>query len=156
MKSNLFPKLLSVILSMFLIVSFASCSSKTAINNEIFTTSAENIGENVIDISEQYEDYPHIISCLGFEDENMHVEFFQIENKDKATGVFNSNKQIIESYKGSMSRTSSFSTSNFQKYSLTTNDTYYICERVENTVIYAEALASQANALDDFLASIGY
>ena len=157
MKRRIIFGLLIAAIFLLCIVIMTACGSKEAVSAETFKQKAEELNYTVVDLTDQFEDYPHVLKCYVFaNDEDIHVEFYEVENADKATGMFNTNRATIESYKGTVSSNSEVNLNSYSKYTLKTDEMYYVAERVGATMIYAECAKANAKILDDFINALGY
>lgn len=145
-----------IFIIVLLLFSLTACQSKEPVTADVFQTTLEAQQYTVVDITDQYAGFEHILRALATEADGVHIEFFEINSKDNATAMFNNNQATVEAYKGSSSSSSSTSTSNYQRYSLTTSDTYYIIERVDTTMVYAYSDKAQKEALDGIFTELGY
>lgn len=156
MKRNGKKALAIILLSVVVALLLTSCKSKEPVTADVFKETVESLGYTAIDITEQYADYPSVLKSFGFEENDIHMEFLEIDNHDNATAFFNGNKAQIELYKGSASASSSVNMGSYQKYTLKASEKYYLVERVSTTFIYAYSDKSESEKLDNIIKALGY
>lgn len=142
-----------VLLIIALAISLTACQSKEPVTAEFFIEKVEALGYQALDVTDQYDESSHVLKVVNVEYGSIHIDFVEIDGTDNATGVFNTNKTTVESYKGS---TSSVSTGKYDKYTMKTSEKYYIVERVGTTVIYAYCDKSESESLDNIIKELGY
>jgi ribosomal protein L11 methylase PrmA len=144
---------LTIVLMMFM----TACSNKKPIEANMYREKLEKMGYQVVDITDQYHNKePSILKVLGNESNGLHMEFFEIDTMDHATGLFNVNKQKVESYKGSVSATTSVSIGDYRKYTLKTAEKYYAIVQIGKTLIYSYCDKSNSEKLDAILKDLDY
>lgn len=141
---------------MLFMLLLSACSSKDPVTAEHFQKSLENQGYQILDITEQYANFEHIQKALGTKKGSHHIEFLELNTTDNATAVFNGNKARVEKFKSSGSVDSSVSAANYQKYSLTTSETFYIVSRIDKTLVYAYSAKADKETLQEILSALGY
>lgn len=149
-------KILGFFLLALLAMSLTACSSKEAATADAFQKKLESLGYEVVDITAQYAQFEHIQKALGLEKGGVHIEFFKINSKDAATAMFNGNSERVKKFKSSGAVESSVSVSNYQTYSLTTDETYYTVSRIDDTLIYAYSSKEKKDVLQDILSGLDY
>ena len=147
--------LLGLILVMTILVT--GCSKK-AITAADFKTIMEERGYSIIDATSQFSGYGYVKSAyiaLGT-DEEFQIEFYEMSSVDKAVSFYNNNKAIFESSKSSAAVESTVNMGNHSKYTLTTNGSYKIVSRIENTVVYLDVAEDKKDIVKDILEALGY
>jgi hypothetical protein len=136
---------------------FTGCGSKTALTADEFTSTAQDNGLTVSDVSEQYEAYGVYDSAIiAQSDDDWQVEFYVLTDEDNASDMFASNQEQFESAKKSSSTESSKSVGNYETYGLTSGGNYmYIC-RVDNTVLFVNASDDYKDDIKAFVETLGY
>ena len=150
-----FKKVIVMTLATALLLSITACKNKEPIPASAYKEKVQEMGYQVVDITEQYSQ-PFILQVYGNELDGLHMEFFQTDTLDNSVGIFNTNKQIIETYKGSSSVESSVSLGHYKKYTLKTSDKYYVIVQLEKTFIYSYANKTDSAKLDDIIKVLGY
>ena len=147
--------LFSILIMMAFMVS--GCSKK-AITAETFEIKMESKGYDVEDVTSQYSSQIDIKK--GYvaidEDGEYQIEFYELGDNDTAISMYDNNKSVFESSKGSVSSEASVSGSNFSKYSLSTGGKYKVICRVDNTLIYLNVPSSKKDEVKKVLDSLGY
>ena len=125
-----------------------------------FQSKMEELGYQVEDGTEHYAQFDHVEKCLAFASEleggKMNVQFFEINTKENATGMFINNKEETIKKKSGVSSESSSSNNSYSEYKLTTGDTYYIVEQVGTTLIVARCPKAFKEKLDEVITAINY
>jgi ABC-type uncharacterized transport system auxiliary subunit len=150
---NFHSKTMILALALLLMLSMTACQSKTPITADVFQQKMEAAGHTVVDSSEQYAGYPHVLKVLVSNSDILHLEFFEIDTLDNAAGVFSSNKTTVEAYNGV---SSSVQVNNYQKYTTKTSEQYYVVVQVEKTLVYAFCNAADSSKLDQVINDLGY
>lgn len=150
-------KLISIMAIMVLTLSLSACKSKDPINASTFQEELETQKYTVQDITSEYAEHAHILKALGAQTNDVHIEFFEIDNKDNAAAMFSTNKKTIEGYKtGSGASDASVSNGSYEKYAVTTSEAYYTVVRVDKTMIYAYSTRDSKDTLKDIIKKLGY
>jgi len=155
-KRKILRALCLCLLPAMLIVSFIGCRKIEAVTAAEFQTAMEDLEYTVSDITKEYAQYNYIQKCVGFEDNGLHVEFFEIDTKDNAVGFYKTNKAAFENKKSGVSTETSVEIGSYCIYKLKTGDTYYVVEQVGKTAIYAYCPREGASRLDDVIKAIKY
>lgn len=149
-------RVFSTLFTIACMLSLTACKSRDPITADAFKEKVEGLEYTTVDITDQYESYPHMQKVLLCADERLHVEFCEIDSNDNAAAMFSGNKAQVEAYKGNTSSESSVNTGNYQKYTLKTAEKYYLVERVGSTLIYAYCEKSESENLDRIIEELGY
>jgi len=136
-------------------LSLTGCKSRTPITAAQFQESMEKQEFTVTDISNEYSDSEHITKVLHAERGNTVIEFCELNSNDSAAGIFNGNKERVEGFKSAGSE-SSVSSGKYQRYSLTTSESFYSIIRVEKTFINAYCDKADKDVLNDLISELGY
>ncbi len=145
-----------VLFAVALIFSLTACQSREPITADTFREKVEALTYTPVDITDQFTDYPQIVTAVGIDKDGLRVEFYELDGADNATAFFNGNQAQVELKQGSTSASTSVSTSSYQKYTLKTSETYYLLERVETTVIYSYCDSADTATLDNLITELGY
>ena len=145
-----------VILVISLMVTLTACRTREPVTSDVFKEKAEDLGYTVSNITDQYAQYTYILKCVGFETDSIHMEFFEIDSSDNAVSFFDANKTQVETYKSSGTTETSVSVNSYQKYTLKTQEKYYIVVQVGTTAIYSYCDKSESEQLDNLIKAIDY
>lgn len=127
-------------LVVFLIVvlfSLTGCMNKKALSVDEVKSIVEKNGFQVTDTKYKYESFDYITDVLQLGDSNFYIQFIVTNDTEKAKQLFESNKQIIDSYRKGTYTNSSTNGKNYETYKLVSNGYYMYVSRVDNTLIYA-------------------
>lgn len=152
-------KLIKLVCGMLVIVlamSMTACKSREQISADVFKEKVESVGYTVVDATEDYADSPQILKCVEIETDSLYLQFLEIDSNDNATAIFNIGKSQAETFKGNGAVESSVSVGNYQKYTLKTNEKYYVTARVGATAIYAHCDKAESEQLDGIIKELNY
>ena len=149
-------KLFCFALLALLLLCLPACSDKAPATADQFQKKLEAQEFQIVDVTGQYAQFAHILKALGTEKGSLHIEFLEINSNDNAAAMFQGNRARVEKFKASGAVESSVSAANYQKYSLTTSETFYVVSRIEKTLIYAYSAKADKDALQDILTSLDY
>jgi hypothetical protein len=144
---------LMLMVSAFLV--FSACGNKTAATPQEFQSAMEQLGYQVVDISDQYEDgYTAYLAINA--DSTYQIEFYQLPSVDLAAQAYSVNRDDFESLTGDSSTYVETSGTNSAKYALTSNDTYYYVSYINDTLVYVTASDSYKDEINAAIDTIGY
>lgn len=146
-------------LCMVMFLSLTGCGNKKAITSEKFILLAEEQGLNTTDLTlEAAATYSYVKSAVfAYNTEgDLQVEFYVLEDKDKAKSLFNGNKSIVEEGKTGSYKDKSINLANYNTYEISTNGFYVYISRVDNTLFYAEASESYKDEIKALVKKMGY
>lgn len=150
----------SIILGfMCLLIVFAltGCGNKKSITTDDFKSMAQNHSYTTTDVISQYASYDYIKEATVARSSNdWQVEFYVLDGNANATSMFNTNKEIFETYKSGSTSESSSNIGNHSSYSLTTSDYYMHLCRVNNTLLYVKVANTYKNEVTNFINELGY
>ena len=149
-------KSVCLVLIAALALSLTACKPKDPVTANDFRAHLEAQGQTVVDITDQYAGYAHVRTAFAAEFDSVHIEFFEINNRDNTNAMFKTNKEMVEAFKGNTSVNTSVSISNYQKYTLNTADNHYVVSQIETTLIYAYCAKADSDTLDTILKDLGY
>ncbi len=151
--------ILAILTIALLAMTFTGCSSKEPLTSSSFEEQMTEAGYIVADCTEQYAEVDYIKKCyvaLSDEEAKYQIEWYEISDADTAVQFFNTQKTIFEQSEGSTSATTSVNGTNSSKYTLSTNGTYKLLSRIENTVIYIDCDSDYKDAVQEVLKTLGY
>ncbi len=152
-------KLISALLTVALSVTLMGCSAKEPITSASFEEQMTEAGYIIADCTEQYAEAAYIEKCyvaLSDEEANYQIEWYEISDNDTAVQFFNTQKSIFEESAGNASATTSLNGTNSNKYTLSTDGTYKLLSRIDNTVIYVDCDSEYKDAVQETLKALGY
>ena len=151
-------KIVLGVLLLTLALCLTGCFSKTAVSSSEFTTKMSELGYTVVDISDQYTstDYVNHVMVAQNTFSNYQIEYFELSTSDYATQAYLTNISTMENSKGSMSSSTSFTGSNYQKQTQTSNGEYWVVSRVDNTFVFAHTSDTNKDAVNNALDALGY
>lgn len=149
-------RLLYLLLFILMALSLSACKSREPITADIFQEKLKSQEYEVADATVQYTEVEQILMTQVAEKGSVHIEFYEMDSKDSAAAIFNGNKQKIEGYKSGSNVATSVSLGSYQKYNLTTSETYYIVIQLDQTFIYAYSDQADKKILDGIIEDIGY
>lgn len=123
-----------LLLSLF---TLTGCFTKQALTTDEVKSKVSEIGFNVSDAKSEYADYDHIIESLELGNSNFYIQFFVVNDEEKAKILFNNNKEIIDGNRNGTYKNSSTSGKNYETYELESDGKYMYVSRIDNTIIYA-------------------
>ena len=145
------------IICIFILTAFSGCTKQNAITNSKFEEKAKEKGFTVGDATAQYESYDYIkTATVAQSPDGWQVEFYVLDEDANAVSMFNTNKQIFETYKGNASVEKSKSVSNYSMYSLVSSGYYMHLYRIDNTLMYVKVDEEYKDAAREFVGSLGY
>lgn len=152
-------KLVIFALCMVMFLTLTGCGKKKAITSEKFTSLASEQGLNTTDLTlEAAATYGYVKSAVFAYNTigDLQVEFYILENNDKAKSLFNSSKSIVETRKTGSYKDKSVNLANYNIYEISAGGSYVYMSRVDNTLFYAEASDSYKNEIKSLVKKMGY
>ena len=151
-------KLLFCGLFLFVAVFMLTGCGLNKITAEDFKRMAEEDGLTVSDITSSYSSYSYIKKIYIAKHSNgWKVEFYELDSEEKATQIYTTNKnKFLSSSPSTNSSSSTLTTDQGERYSLTVNGYYkHVC-RIGDTFVYANINADYKDEAIKFLKKIGY
>lgn len=147
---------LGILFFAFLVL-FTGCGKKKAITSDTFKEKAEASGYTIIDANVQYAAYGYVKEAyIARSDNGYQIEFYVFEDGDYAKGMFNTNKEIIENINGINKMKTEVNLANYNKFSVTTDNTYGYLSRIDNTLVYINTTKENKKEISKFLKKINY
>jgi len=88
--------------------------------------------------------------------EEMYVGLYELKNENDSQGIFLISKNDIQKEKQGKSSETNISTEHYEKYTLNSRTLYWVCIRVDNTILTSTVSESNRDILDNFIKEIGY
>lgn len=133
------------------------CGNKKAISTSTFKSITEENNYITSDVTNQSISYEYVNEAtVAQSSEGFQIEFYVLDSESNAINMFNTNKDIFESYKGNTSTETSSNIGNNTIYTLTSNGYYMHLCRVDNTLLYVRVLDSYKDSVKDIIKKIGY
>lgn len=142
---------------LLILLGVTGCGNKTAISTSTFKSITEENNYITSDVTNQYISYEYVNEAtVAQSSEGFQIEFYVLDSESNAISMFNTNKDIFESYKGNASTETSSNIGNNTSYTLTSNGYYMHLCRVDNTLLYVRVLDSYKDSVKDIIKKIGY
>ena len=150
-----------LILNAFVVLTMiccTGCGNKTAITTEKFSSTMQEKGFYITDVTEQFSAYEFVnaVTIATEPSGNYQIEFYDLADTENAIASFNTNKETFEQYKGSSSTESSVDVNNHSSYSLTSNGKYMCVSRIDNTMIYVDVPENFKKEVKEIIDKLGY
>ncbi|MBQ8249729.1 MAG: hypothetical protein IJY93_07625 [Clostridia bacterium] len=146
-----------VMLIVSLILLLSACTSdKTAKTADEFTTLMEGKGFTVLDVTEDTETNGLANAVLIAMNDNYQIEFYDLIDNESGEGVFYNNQDIFDSANSVKTMSTEVSTSNYNYYSFTGGDEFYLIARIDNTMLYCVAAKDYKTEIKDIVKELGY
>lgn len=148
--------LLTVVAAVLLVVCCAACSmTKTAMTASEFESRAKEAGFELVDAADQFQAGEVESVTLAVKAEYK-MEFYVLPSEDQTKSAFAANQAKFESAKGSAASSKSVSIGNYSYYYQTTQESFYLVSRVDDTMLYCVADAQYKDAILDLAKKWGY
>ncbi len=148
---------IAVVISILTLFILTGCGNKTAASIETFEQVSKEHGNEIIDITDQYQSYENLEKVIISKNtDDWNVEFYILNSEDSARSMFNLNKETFEKEKKDISSQSSSSFGNYETYTLTTGDYYMHLCRVDNTFLYVKVNKENKDAVKKLIKDLGY
>lgn len=152
-------KKIKTLILLILCVLLSACSSnKTAISIDEFKEKMRDDSYYVVNSKEQFSEYDYIIDSYIAINSNktFQIEFYKLSDIDNSVAFYNYNKDIFDASKTSNSAYTDVNLNNISKYTLTTEDSYKVLSRIDDTVIYVNTNKEYKDEIKSILKKIGY
>ena len=156
-KKNYLPYIIGGAVALVVIggcIYFFTGSRKTAIDATTFSKLASENGFQTYDMTGNYADYDYVENAtLAQNNENLgvQVEYYNLASEDDAKEIYQLNKQEIDDTKEDGDKVKSKSGRNYELYYSEGSSSYkYVC-RIQDTMIYTEVPAENADIVKDFI-----
>lgn len=152
MKKNLF--LFSLLFSMLLILT--GCGNKKVITTDKFIDITEKNGFVTKDVLDQFSNTDVLDATIANYNSDFQLEFYVLDSTEGAKEMFLNNKNIFETYKGSVSKYSSTDIGNSSTYVLESSGYYMYLSRVDNTLLYVKVDDIYKERVKSIIKELGY
>jgi len=132
-----------------------ACSPREALTAEEFTLRMANEGHMVLNISDTI-DMPGAETYIVVEVGNVEVEFLVFETEAQARNMYNIMLGLMEDGRGTVSSHRETNAANFNRITQTSSGIFEALTRVENTLLYIFADASDRAEAEAILELLGY
>mgnify|MGYP004662872861 CR=1 FL=1 len=148
---------IAVVISVLTLFILTGCGNKKAATVETFEQVSKEHGNEIVDITDQYQKYENIEKAIISKNtDNWNVEFYILNSNDSASSMFNLNKETFEEESEGASSQTSASFGNYETYTLTTGDYYMHLCRIDNTFLYVKVKKENKDAVKKLVKDLGY
>ena len=148
-------KIFSSFICFIMVLFLVGCSNKTKIEGSKFREEMEKNGYIVIDTIVSQDDSEK--NFVAQEKEGKYqIEFYELSSKDKAKEKFSNYKKGIDNENTNNFKKKSVKTGNYEKYTLETDDIYFLISRIDNTMIYLSVDTEYKNDINKIIKELGY
>lgn len=151
-----FGNLIACITMIVTAILMTGCGNKEAISSSEFKSIMGSKGYDVQDATSQFSAYDYVKQVYIALNDEYQIEFYELSDEDKAVSFFETNKTIFEDSKSSTSSQVSTSIGNHSKYALSSDESYKVVSRIDNTVIYLNVDEEYKDEVKDLLEDLGY
>jgi len=144
-----------IALFLVLIVLLIGCDlNRDPYTSKSFKDFMESEGWTVHSISdESNEDFE---SLLVAEKDGVEIQFAVMNSKKIAKSLFKENKQTFEDYDSRISSNSDISIGNYNDYTRTVDDYYFVVSRIDDTLLFAAVDKEDKSIIKDITKKLGY
>ncbi|MFI3307815.1 MAG: hypothetical protein R3Y21_04530 [Mycoplasmatota bacterium] len=131
---------------------------KVALTEETFESYMEEKGLLISDITDQVSDYDYVeyIAMAIKEDFTYQIEFCIFSDEDHAIDFYDSMQESAEEESGNSSVELSLNMPTYASYTLSSDDTYILISRIDNTVIYLIADSIYEEEIKEIMSDLDY
>lgn len=147
-----------LMLTVFALLLTACGVKKEAIDDEEFNRIMSNERFTVENREKEFDENEYVEDILLAiqEDNNYEIVFLELESDSYAKKSYELAKKFIEPFKEGTSNYTEVNLANNSKYTLTTEDIYFVIARVEDTIIFLEVDKEYKAEVTDILNKLGY
>ena len=152
----MFKRICTIITLLLLMLSLVACGNKVAKTVDEFTSFMEGknfITQNVTSTTQTNGLATAVIVALN---DNYQVEYFAFKDNESGAGVFQHNKNLFDEKAPTKTLSTELNSSNYNYYSFTSGDTYYMVSRIDNTMIYCVASKEYKDEINNIVDELGY
>ena len=138
---------------------FTGCGDKTAITSDTFKNIMIDMGYQIGDISNQYEDADHVLEVYVAVDstESYQIEFYKFADETAAKTVFNGNKEQFEELYGENGGVrTSVSVGNHGEFRLLIDGEYILMSQITDTLVFSKTTSDYKDAVNEAVDTLGY
>ena len=130
---------------------------KKSLTKEEFSKIAEKHDLIIIDVLEQFADYPELKSAtLAANSDGWQIEFYTLDTNENAKKMFEKNKAAFQSLKTNGSRDTMVEVGNYTKYTLDSDSYHMVAAKVGNTFLYVKVPLKYKKDADAVIKDMGY
>lgn len=151
-------KLKFLLLVVFVTLLSACVTKRESIDEDEFISIMTNEGFNIVNIEKQFAEYGYFEEAYVAVDKsgNYQIEFYELENDSYAINFYNTNKETFEASKTGSSVYTNVDLTDSNRYTLTTEDSYKVLSRIDETVVYLNVDKEYKNEVINILKKLGY
>ena len=144
-------------LLLIVLVFISGCENKKPITAETFQKAMEKREYKVLDYTESYADagVKKVLESADI-DNNFGIKYFEFNSENEAKDFYEFNQNILEDNNNVKESQIKTEINNYQKYSLTADDQFYVLSRIDNTVVTVDAPKKYKKEMKKMLEEIGY
>ena len=152
-KKHIIMSIICLVAVLFLV----GCFTKQSITVDEFKSNMEGNGLTLNNIKEEYGVYEEVVDAnTAILDDKYQVEFYTFTDEVSSQGFYetriNEFVPIESTYKEKYNETGS----NYNIYSLTTEDVYVYISRVDKTLLYINVNKEYKDEIKDLIEKLGY
>lgn len=149
-------KILNILIALVAVVSVTGCGKKENLTVDTFTTKMEEKGYFMShDAVQELTGVTSSVSALA-PDMMYSIEFYEASDDNGAKTIYDEVKGKLSANKQSSDVETLEEKSNYNKFTLTTADSYKVASRIGNTVIYINAIVDKKDEIVSLLTEINY
>jgi hypothetical protein len=148
-------KIFALILVLSVLFTLTACQKKTPLTEDAFTEIMEDIGYDVMDVTQGFDTSGYDVTVLYSEDDDIQIWFYVFDKTKDANSVFSSFKSFCDNLGGSKA-TTSVNLGNFGKFTCSVNGDLYVGACIDNTFVHIETTKDQKDNVNDILEALGY
>lgn len=138
-----------------MLLALTGCGNKKAITTNEFSNIAKNNGLEIFDTTDQYAGYIEE-GLIAYKEDEWQIEFYILENDEKAISMFDTNKENFEESKGTSSTELSTTLGNYSTYELKSNGYFMYVARVDNTLLFVHVEDDYEDNVKTIIKELGY
>lgn len=150
-----FLVLLATVVLLFSATSCGLLEPGTALTADGFREKMTDAGYEIMDATDQFED-GEVDTVLIAVAKDHQIEFYAMSSVAKAETAFAVNRTDFEALGGTGTSSTSRQGVNFDRYTKTTADGYYVVSRIESTFVFVSEEIEDKEAAQEALKLIGY
>ena len=146
----------STFLLLIIMIILTGCS-KNSLTTADFKTIAEKKGFMLTDVTNEYKSANFVQEGTVAESvDGWQIEFYILDSEENAINMFNINKDDFEKNKSEAFVSKSSHSSNYSKYSLTSDEYYMYIVRIDNTFLYTKVMIEYKESAKKLIQNLGY
>ncbi len=154
---NKYKKLISVILLILIALTFGACGQERVPQSvEGFQSLMTEAGYELYDATLTTDTGSKANSVLLALDENYTIEYYNFIDDATAEYSFNSNKEIFENENTTKVMVKELSFNDYDYYSYSSTDNFYMVSRINNTMLYCVADKEYREDIVEVAEMLGY